>query len=464
MIGATCELWVDGVRYADGQAAENSADPFALADLSITWGRDNSIDQPDAATCSFEIMDPPGGSVRFDDTVALGSTVVVYSELNGLRQVLYGGRITDLDAHYDDAAGAAVCKVIAADLMADLGNRYVGSEPWVMESLAARAARILTAVGVSTAGLTIPARPAATVVSRMDVDRQAAGALLQDLAVTSGAVLWSAYDPALGGPYLYFEDPAARASLYVFAQNVTTLLWAPAAGAGAGTPLSACEVLEDPVKWSRAVTDLITRATVRWKDQSTAPGTTDRSVQVVDTASEVQFGARGISIGTDLTTAADATTLANGTLAAHSAGPTWRTSGLTWDLALTDDPDQATVALAWTLLGGVSRLGYAIALTDLPYWTPTAAAVQLYVEGGTYRYVADDGPARWVLALNGSPASGLGGSLSYGQTDRSVRYVDVDRTVTFNDMIGVGKAGPTGKRWQDATGTWAAATGKWSTQ
>ena len=465
---ATCELWVDGVRYADGRPGEDPAAPFALSDLTVRWGRDNTVDQPAPATCSFTVADPPGGAVRFDDTVVLGSTVVIWSQLDTARAVVFGGRVTDLDAEYDDQVGAGVCHVIAADQLSDLGNRFVGAEPWAMQWMQDRAKRILAAVGVSDVGLTVADRPGHLQMSRMDVDRQAAAALLLDLATSTGSVLWAAYDPSKAGPYLYYEDPATRASLYVLAQNVTTLLWAPAAGSGAGTPLSACQVLRDPVTWSRAVTDLITRATVRWLDQTTSPGTTDRSVQLIDTAAETAYGARGISIGTLLTTSTDADKLAAGTLAGHQPSPSWRTSGLTWDLAATaEDTDPADAALAFALLGATTRIGYAVALTDLPYWTPTAAAVQLYVEGGTYTFDVDAaGTPRWVLAMDAAPATGLGGSLTYGQTDRSIRYADVDRSVTFLQMIGVGPAGPTGPAWSDipTATTWASvpANVKWS--
>lgn len=460
---ATCEVWVDGQRYADGQPAEDTSEPFALTDLTVTWGRGSTIDQPNPATCTFTIMDPPGGAVRFDDTVALGSGIVIWSQLGTERTVVFGGRVTDLTAEFDDEFGAGICHVVAADLMSDLANRFVGSEPWALEQAWLRAGRILDAVGVSKAGLNVATRPAGINMSRMDVDRQPAAQLLNDVATSTGAVLWTAYDPdRAGAAYLYFEDPATRASLYVFKQDTTTLLWAPAAGTGAGTSLTSCNILEDPVQWIRAVTDLITRVTVRWKDQTTSPGTTDRSLGVVNSSSEITYGARGLSIGTELTTSADATALANAQLAAHQPSPSWRTEGLTWDLSQTED-DDPTRALAFALLGGTTRLGYAIALTDLPYWTPTQAATQLYIEGGTYTFDADDaGQVRWVLALIGAPSTGLGGSLQYGQTDLSVRYVDVKRTVTFLDMIGVGKAGPTGKTWDQLTGTWAAQTVKWS--
>lgn len=451
----TCELWVDGARYADGQPAEISTDPFVLSDLTVTWGRTTTVDQPDPATCSFTISDPPGGAVRFDDTVTLGSAVVVYAALDGIRYVVFAGRVTDLEATYDDAADAAACQVIAADQLADLGNRFVGAEPWPAEAMWARAHRIVTAVGLDPARVlaTIPGPLNAIVVSRLDVDRQPAAGLLQDLAATVGLVLWSSYNPDTGAQYLIFEDPGARASLYVFAQDLTSLLWTVQTGTGAGTPLTACNVLQDPVKWAREVGDLITRVTIRWKDQSTAPGTTDRTLAMVDTDSETKLGARGISVGTDLTSLNDAQSLASRVLAAHQPSESWRTEGLTWDLSLTDTDTPATRSLAISLLDNVARLGYAIALTDLPYWTPTAAATQLYIEGGVYSFT--DG--RWILALQGAPATGLGGSLSYGATDPSIRYADIDCSVSYLEMIGVGPAGPTGPAWQDipAATTWS---------
>lgn len=460
LIPATCELWIDGARYPDGATGQDPAEPVALSGLTVHWGRSTSIDQPAPASCTFTLLDRPGGTGRFDATVSLGSAVLVWAALDGRRVLVFGGRVTDLSAAYDGGAGGAACDVIATDQLADLASRYVGAEPWPNESLSVRARRILDAARPGLQ-LVVAARPGALSVSRLDVDRQAADGLLTELAVTGGAVLWTYYAPATGAPVIFYEDPTTRASLYVFAQQ-PTLLWAPQAGTGGGAPLSACVVLRDPVQWSRAVTDLITRATVRWLDQSTTPGTTERSAALVDTAAEATYGARGISVSTLLTSATDAQNLAAGLLATHPPTPAWRTTGLTWDLAdAGDETDPALRTLALTLLDGAARLGYAVALTDLPDWTPTAAAVQLYVEGGTYGF--DEG--RWVLALNAGPATGLGASLTYGQTDPSVRYVDIDRSVSFLEMMGVGPATYAGRgTWAAATGTWAAATGNWMEQ
>lgn len=438
LLAATCELWVDGIRYPDGSTGEDPSNPFAVSGLSITWGRQNTIDQPSPAQCTFTVMDPPGGALRFDETVRLGSVAVVWSVIpGGSRVLVFGGRVTDLTASFDDGAGSGTCDVACADIMADLANRFVGAEPWALEQLWQRARRILTAAGIPDEGpanLNVPTRPALYNVSRMDVDRQAGSTLLYDLATTGGAVLWAAARPD-GGLYFYFEDPWARASLVRFVKNPDTGLWAPSsASGGSGFPVDACLVLQDPVKWERAVTDLLTRVTVRWLDQSTSPDPTERSVQTLDTDAEITYGARGVSVGTILTTPADASTIAGGIMAAHPTAPQWRAGGLTWDLALTENLDAATAVLAVHLLDNVLRLGLPLKLDNLPYWTPTTAAVSLYVEGGTYKF--EDG--RWLLALDCSPATGLGKSITFDQVDETVRYVDVDRAVRYLDMVGVG--------------------------
>lgn len=75
----SCVLWVDGVRYADGQPAEDPAAPVALTGLAVTWGRSTTIDQPAPATCSFEVLDRPGAP-RFTAALAVGSRVQVRAD------------------------------------------------------------------------------------------------------------------------------------------------------------------------------------------------------------------------------------------------------------------------------------------------------------------------------------------------------------------------------------------------
>jgi hypothetical protein len=75
----SCTVWIDGARYADGQPAEAAGDPVALSGLTVTWGRESSIDQPSPASCVFEVLDRPGGP-RFIETMGIGSRVQVRAD------------------------------------------------------------------------------------------------------------------------------------------------------------------------------------------------------------------------------------------------------------------------------------------------------------------------------------------------------------------------------------------------
>lgn len=59
--GVTCTVLVDGIRAADGSPGDDLAGPVILDDLSIAWGRSDTMSQPAAESCSFEVMDQLGG-------------------------------------------------------------------------------------------------------------------------------------------------------------------------------------------------------------------------------------------------------------------------------------------------------------------------------------------------------------------------------------------------------------------
>lgn len=439
-VPATCELWIDGTKYPAGLPSENLLDPLAISGLAIHWGRQNTIDQPSPATCTFEILDREGGFTRYDSTIHLGSKVLVWSELEGARVVVFGGRVTDLHSEWTDAGPGASLRVIAADMLADLANRFVGAEPWVMENLQARAQRILAAVGPAVT-LVVAAAPAAKLISRMDVDRQDAAQLLFDLAVTGNAVLWAAVTNDTGGLYLYFEDPNARAALVVFVRSPPDNMWAPSASAATGTPLSACLVLRDPVEWTRAVTDLVTRATVRWRDQTTTPGTTERSVTLTDPSSEITYGARGLSIGTDLTTSADANDLAGQILAGHAPSDAWRIGGLDWDYRYT----RATTASPPTPRVNASPRPSFEAGTDSGF--DTGAITAASAVAGTK-----------VLRFTATGATLVAGSTGTGRAAATPGHqYRVSLSVRQSKVSG-------GTTWDAAAGTWDAATGAWDEQ
>jgi len=75
----SCVLWVDGVRYADGQPAESDTEPVVLSGLRVTWGRDTILDQPAPASCTFTVLDA-GGPPRFTDRLHVGARVQVRAD------------------------------------------------------------------------------------------------------------------------------------------------------------------------------------------------------------------------------------------------------------------------------------------------------------------------------------------------------------------------------------------------
>lgn len=72
-----CVLTVGGVRFADTRAAILAGEPTALAELSVRWGRDTTVDQPEAGSCKAVIADRSGGSSILDSVIDVGSTLTV---------------------------------------------------------------------------------------------------------------------------------------------------------------------------------------------------------------------------------------------------------------------------------------------------------------------------------------------------------------------------------------------------
>jgi len=75
----TCSLWINGVRFADGQPGEDELEPVALTDLRIAWGRANAIDQPTPSTATFSVQDLAGGG-SFLEKLKIGARVDVRAD------------------------------------------------------------------------------------------------------------------------------------------------------------------------------------------------------------------------------------------------------------------------------------------------------------------------------------------------------------------------------------------------
>ena len=378
---------------------------------------------------TWSLLDPAQtwqdvAAVYVDDVAVLSPAAGTPHEV-----LVFSGRITNLDAAWDEVTGGPLLKVTAADFTADLANRDVGDEPWPVEPMGDRFDRILELAGMPVTADIDPSVYGIP-VSWRDVDKQATTGLLQDLATSVDAVMWAAVHQTTGA-YLKVEDPSGRASLYhlEMIDGIVVVV-----GGIGGTVLSACDVLRDPIQFVQDVSDVTTRAAVTWLEQTLddqgQPGTTEHTVTVIDADLEALYGTRRVSVTTELQASADALDVAN-RLMARLTESGWRASGFTVD---DDRLDQAQQLL--TLLDGTSRIGLPVRVTELPAWSPAGAELPVYLEGGRYSY--DDG--RWVLDLNVSSARGQGQSVTWTELDPTWRWADVDPELTWSGVYGV--AGP----------------------
>ena len=350
--------------------------------------------------------------------------------------VVFSGRITALESGWADEDDAPVIRVACADFTAELENRQVGDEPWLVETLGTRFARIVALSGMDVTYELDP-QLAGTLVTWRDVDAQAANGLLVELAESVDGILWSATHQVTG-PYFVLEDPNTRPSLYLLEEGSDGIVRiVPAPALDAAVQLSACDVLREDVTWTQDVSDVITRAAVGWQEQGVDDEgeveTTDRTVTVIDTALEVTYGSRRLSLTTQLQDEDDARTVAR-RLLDRTSDTDWRAAGLAIDDAELDaGPDDVERLL--TLLDGTSRNGRSIQLTDLPPWAPApGGTVGVHLEGGTYTFA--DGA--WILELGVSNYAGQGASATWADLDPSWRWVDFDPSITWADLHGVG--------------------------
>lgn len=359
--------------------------------------------------------------------------------------MVFSGRVTDLEARFDDADQATVVDVNAADQRSELGNRDVGDQPWAAEALGSRFTRIVTASGqpiesrVSTTAAALP-------VSWRDVDRQPAMTLLSELATSADGVLWAATHPTTG-PYLLLESLSDRLALFVLDlgdDGIIRISIRPADETGA-MPIDACDVLLDPIRWRHDVEDMATRVAVTWREQTTdeqtgAPKPTDRVVTVTNTQLEADIGVHRIAVGTQLADAADAAVIADNILG-RTGNTQWRVGGLEWRADTTDQLDGDALTRIMTLLDGTTRNGLPILLTGVPAWSPVPedTTVPLYLEGGVYESV--DGSWRLSLIVSAANATGMSAAWDDLPDDPDWAWDQLDPDIRWIDLGGV--AAPT---------------------
>jgi hypothetical protein len=394
------------------------AEPYGETGIAYAWTGAPGTWADYAPTFADDVvlMAPAGGTVR---------SVLVFA-----------GRITDLSATIDDPTGTLRIDVVAVDQLADLENRYVGAEPWLAEPLATRVDRILAAADVTVPAV-IDGPLQDLIVSWRDVDNQAAGALIAEHAAGVDAVLWSATHSTTG-PYLWIEDVAGRVGGQVLADvdGVVTIIEDSERPVGR-TTLDGCQIDAEALTWIRDVSDVITRVDATWLEQTLDdegnPAPTDQAIRVVDSELEDAYGARRLGLSTLLTTATEATAVAERVLA-RTRTTQGRVDGMTWDLGLFPPVAGTGMAAALDLLDGTIRIGRGLIVEDAELW-PDGGPIGLYLDGGTYEY-----RGAWKLGLIGSPLAGMGDSAQWDDLDPAWAWNEFDPSIEWPDLYGV--AGP----------------------
>lgn len=356
--------------------------------------------------------------------------------------LVFGGRITDLDSKWNEAAPEI--GVTAVDFLGDLGNRYVGDEPWLSESLETRVLRILDLAHAANEPA-VTADIATTIrnvpLTWEDVDHRAASGLLTDIAASVDAVLWSATH-IVSGPYIKMEDPAQRPALYQFKLvngkiDIVSIDVSTLPIDKRPLDLSACDVLRDPVTFTLDVADIATRAVVSWQEQTLDddgnPSPTERNYAEIDAGADAEYGTRNISLQTLLTTQAAAATVAERLLSRNTGQ--WRMEGLEVADADFNVPDSTAATILLTLLDGVRRGGLPVRVIDLPQWSPIGTVAPAYIEGGVYTFSGGG----WTLALTISRATGLGSNAPWDSFPRAAGWTwDAwNPAITWDDLRGV---------------------------
>lgn len=350
--------------------------------ITIRHGRPQLDTLPVASVCSLtcHASELPALPVIGDlVTVELGPDALAHFGLAGdaadAARWRFRGTVTDPATQLAQTTRPGVVSLTAVSRRSRLGTVPVGDAPWPLERDGDRAAHILAALpaGLVTVG---DVDPGTVDVLARDVDRQMAGPLLDQLALDTGGVLAQLRDGTLE-----WHDAEHRR------------------GSVASVTFDASDLMA-PATWAQHLGGTVNDLTVGYGPEPQA------TVRIVDSLSADPvdgIGPMADSIGTQLATLADATSMANLTVGRRSV-PRYVLDALTVDLLRTLVP--ATAAALLQL-----EFGALLALTGMPAGGPLSTG-RLWLEGWTETITRTSW--RSVLLVS-----------AYGQSGPPVRWVDV---------------------------------------
>lgn len=374
------------------------------------------IFDPDAPLWRTMARRWPAYQTRWHDytRVTVQSVKVTRTDRPVYTATVFSGRITDIPVTYSDHLHRPVASITAAEYPAEMANIRIGSKPWPRETARERIERIISEAGIKITAITDSA-PGALTLAPLDVDRREPWALLQDIAHSTGAILWPATH-AVTGDYVRLEDLDQRKALYALTVPPSGQVTIdPAADQAMSIP--AAVVQRSGITIRRDTTDLATTVEVRWKetttDQQGEQTLTDRVVNESDTQRLAAYGYRLMSVQTDLTSEQDARRLAARTLDRTAPGG-WQIPAATWDTTYAGTDPLSVIAA----LDSTRRIGLPLMLTGVASWVPGAPNIPVYLDGGTFTF--DQG--RWLLAMTLTRAATRADSVHWQQVPPAVTF------------------------------------------
>jgi hypothetical protein len=378
-------------------------------DLTIQHGRSSITDGPAASQATLTLL-----TTTTMPAVALGNAVVV----TAYGATRFTGTVTDLAiSHLVD--GTARVTVHAVGPVAKLGFRELTPSSWPSETSAARASRILTAIGATattTGSLTVTAKTAST---------STALSLLQKLAEDTGAAI---YDDFTGK--VVFQDLEGREQSYIqdsWASMTGTWADHPEPWSQVESPAVAepVPIPSDAIVWEpqfqQRLSDVINAVTVTYGSSSTTTSS--------DASSQSTYGVRAASLDTELADATSAQTRADAVIA-RLAQPRWQVGQVE---VLVHELDAPTRALVLSL-----QCGRRCIVKGLPDPAPTEDWLGV-VEGFTEHYIVrnvteNTSDQQHLLTLSLSDPFASYATVQWGQVTATRTWANILSTITWADV------------------------------
>lgn len=395
-----------------------SATTFQATDVVFAWRAPASA----VGTYVGLRIDVTGHGARFKDLtgafndtpqdwesfkrLSLGSLSITSTSVGARTATVFDGRITSAITTWDEHLARPVLRITGADILTTLANKVIGAEPWPTETLSTRLTRIIDATDVDLSVVADPV-PGAMLLRARDVDAVGLLDLIRESATSTGAILWPSAARGVG-QFLYLEDQRNRKSLYTLRIPKTGNAWTDVNTRTNQLPAKA--LLRAGVNICRDTTDLATEVIVRWEsailNEKQELEWATHEERATDPERVATYGARTLSISTQLTTQAEATALAVHYLAATAPGG-WTIPAIT----LNDALDVVPSGVLMSTLDASTRIGFPLVITGCAQWIPGSPNIPVYLDGGTI--TREQG--HWIHDLTLTRATTASHSTTWGE-------------------------------------------------